>query len=550
MCGATTKRSKPEEVSVNQAGLKHAKRFDFELSLGFVDSTSLVHASRSCTSLRHTSHRAAKTMVLSLVDFFVANGDVEFTHGIACKRADVETWCGLLHSLQFEPHEVTLSAYVAERFDASISHSDIVSVKHDISESAGLGKICERYGFSEVFSPEKLNVGERTICPYDGLQAHVLTYTCPSTSVAQACKFGGALRSALSRRVKAGRLARYRVDGWGSWRLTPLLRYENYFDFDADVPFRFHLSVPPYHCLASKWVLGSPLSSSLSPTRRSLVLDLDETLIHTEVEPIHDADFSFTLSSHEGSQKMFVRIRPHAKHFLAEVAKHFEVIVFTASERPYAEHVLKNLDPTGALVEHVLCREDCTYIEGEFVKDLGSLKRDLSDVVLVDNRPEMYCYHADNGIPISSWFEDRRDCELLRLMPSLARLTSPLLSDVRSYVRHHWRTFEHVRRVSIFYNKIQHHGQNNHHDQEEEQQRLIEYDIESNSPTPPPDTPLSSPFIDSLQSPPDWLGNDLGTEVEVGEGVFYNADDAKGSLFSIGSRPLNNHYFFNDDPDM
>jgi CTD small phosphatase-like protein 2 len=422
----------------------------------------------------------------------------------------------LFHSLQHEPHEVTLSAYAAERFDSSISREDLIEHKREIIESSGITRICKRYGFSEVYRSENLCAGERNVCPYDGLPAHIFTFTAHSVSIVQASKFSGALRAAFSRRVKAGRLARYRVDGWGSWRLTPLLRYENYYDFDADTPFRFHLTVPPYSCLSSKWVLGSPLCSH-AVKRRSLVLDLDETLIHTEVEPIKDADFTFCLSSNEGTQKMYVRIRPHAKHFLAEVSKHFEVIVFTASERAYAEHVLKNLDPTGCLVEHVLCREDCTYIEGEFIKDLGALKRDLTDVVLIDNRPEMYCYHADNGVPISSWFEDRRDCELLRLMPSLARLTSQTLTDVRSYVRHHWRTFEHVKRIA--------------------------------SQMTPNNYVVASSF-DSLSSSTDWLSNDSRNDAadDEDQGSYYNDGDQKNSLFSIGtcSRSLNNHFFFKD----
>lgn len=526
MCGPT-KRRKADEVSISpkKNNAKHTKLLDwkdiFEQSLCYVDSETLVHASRSSASFKDAANKAAKTMVLSLIDFFVANGDVEFTEGIAYKRAGVETWIGLLYSLKYEPHEVTLTAFAAERFDSSISRKDVMEHKQDIMEGSGASTICKRFGFTEVFRCENLVVGERNICPYDGLPAHIFTFTAHSISIVHASKFTGALRSALSRRVKANRLARYRVDGWGSWKLTPLLRYENYFDFDADTPYRFHLSVPPYACLSSKWVLGSPLCSH-TPKRRSLVLDLDETLIHTEVEPINDADFTFCLSSNEGTQKMFVRVRPHAKHFLEEVAKHFEVIVFTASERAYAEHVLKHLDPTGCLIEHVLCREDCTYIEGEFVKDLGSLKRDLTDVVLIDNRPEMYCYHADNGVPISSWFEDRRDCELLRLMPSLARLTSVSLSDVRSYVRHHWRTFEHVERVS----QTSHNLQN----------------------MTPSESVVASPFA-TLQNS-DWL-NATSSEVggsEEGEDSYYYEDDQKNSLFSIGtcSRSLNSHFFFKD----
>ncbi len=93
------------------------------------------------------------------------------------------------------------------------------------------------------------------------------------------------------------------------------------------------------------------------------------------MEPSGKVDFRFTLAGPDGCQHMYVKTRPHAHHFLREAAKAFEVIVFTASERPYAESILRHLDPSGALVGHVFCREDCTLVEGEFIKDLAKIRR-------------------------------------------------------------------------------------------------------------------------------------------------------------------------------
>jgi len=362
------------------------------------------------------------------------------------QRSKVETWGGLAHALEEEPFEVTLTAFVAEARDAFLTEDGRTRA---IADRAGLAAVCRRFGFGEApRAPAPPRQRGTLTCPYDGLPARLMSFSCEATTVENTVKFCGALRAALGRRAAGGALARVHVDGWGSWRLTSLDRYENYYDFDPDSPFRYMLHVPPYALLAQKWPLSSPRPSPRSGLpRATLVLDLDETLIHTEVDPIADADFTFTLSSPEGCQCMHVRVRPHAEHFLNAVAAKFEVIVFTASERPYAESVLRKLDPTGCLVDHVLCREDCTFIEGEFVKDLGALKRDLKRVALVDNRPEMYCYHPDNGVPISSWFEDRRDCELLRLLPSLNRIA--VAHDVREYIASHWRTFEHVERVGL-----------------------------------------------------------------------------------------------------
>ena len=69
------------------------------------------------------------------------------------------------------------------------------------------------------------------------------------------------------------------------------------------------------------------VSESLLPPLNSqreytLVLDMDETLIHY--------DFSVRL----------FKIRPYALQFLVEMKKYFEVVVFTASVKDYADWIL------------------------------------------------------------------------------------------------------------------------------------------------------------------------------------------------------------------
>jgi CTD small phosphatase-like protein 2 len=46
-----------------------------------------------------------------------------------------------------------------------------------------------------------------------------------------------------------------------------------------------------------------------------------------------------------------VKKRPHMEYFLKQVAKQFEVVVFTASHRSYAEKLLNLIDPQRELVK-------------------------------------------------------------------------------------------------------------------------------------------------------------------------------------------------------
>lgn len=77
-------------------------------------------------------------------------------------------------------------------------------------------------------------------------------------------------------------------------------------------------------------------------------------------------------------------------------------------------------------------------MEGNFLKDLHVVNRDLTKTVLVDNSPHAFGYQVDNGIPIESWFEDPSDRELLKLAKFVKGLKGQ--DDVRPMIRHKFQS--------------------------------------------------------------------------------------------------------------
>lgn len=149
-----------------------------------------------------------------------------------------------------------------------------------------------------------------------------------------------------------------------------------------------------------------------------LVLDLDETLVHSSFLSIPHADFRFVLGFDENQVGVFVCIRPGAERFLKELGSLYEIVIFTASCQPYADQVIDYIDP-GRVVKHRLYREACTDFGGNFVKDLSRLNRNLEKIIIVDNSPSAYLLQPYNAIAISSWFDEPMDNELLNLLDFL-----------------------------------------------------------------------------------------------------------------------------------
>eukprot|EP00063_Salmo_salar_P044538 XP_014019373.1 PREDICTED: uncharacterized protein LOC106581679 isoform X1 [Salmo salar] len=191
-------------------------------------------------------------------------------------------------------------------------------------------------------------------------------------------------------------------------------------DDESDESCECEYCVPPRDQVPEKPLL--PQIKSKDAGKICVVIDLDETLVHSSFKPLNNADFIIPVEIEGTVHQVYVLKRPHVDEYLRRMGELFECVLFTASLSKYADPVSDLLDKWGAF-RHRLFRESCVFHRGNYVKDLSRLGRYLNKVIIVDNSPASYIFHSDNAVPVASWFDDMADTELLDLIPFFERLS-------------------------------------------------------------------------------------------------------------------------------
>ncbi|KAL8984884.1 MAG: hypothetical protein Q9205_001249 [Flavoplaca limonia] len=184
-------------------------------------------------------------------------------------------------------------------------------------------------------------------------------------------------------------------------------------------------------------------SSTSRVAQKTLIIDLDETLIHSlakggRMSSGHMVEVKLNAAVGYGGATLgpqhpilyYVHKRPHCDDFLRKVCKWYDLVVFTASVQEYADPVIDWLEQEKKYFSRRYYRQHCTFRNGAYIKDLSSVEPDLSKVMIIDNSPLSYVFHEDNAIPIEGWINDPTDNDLLHLIPLLEALQ--YVMDVRA----------------------------------------------------------------------------------------------------------------------
>lgn len=165
-----------------------------------------------------------------------------------------------------------------------------------------------------------------------------------------------------------------------------------------------------------KIIQKSILQKSKKKKNYVLVLDLDETLVHFSTK-----DTKFL-------------IRPYAYDFIYNLSFFFEIIIFTAAQKEYADWILDRLDQK-KIISRRFYRKNCEISKMAHNKNLCKIQKNLDNIIIVDNFPQNFEKQRNNGICIKSWFGDFEDKTLFFLENDLLNMINQRPKDVRIYMQ-------------------------------------------------------------------------------------------------------------------
>jgi len=120
--------------------------------------------------------------------------------------------------------------------------------------------------------------------------------------------------------------------------------------------------------------------------------------------------------------------------FLEELSKIFEIVIFTAATKEYADSILNIIDPDSSFIKYRLYRNHTTINTEDTVKDLNNIGRDLNKVIIIDNIQQNFKCQKNNGLLSKTWRDDVLDTQLYDFRNILMFIHEHKLENVRDII--------------------------------------------------------------------------------------------------------------------
>jgi Dullard-like phosphatase family protein len=175
-----------------------------------------------------------------------------------------------------------------------------------------------------------------------------------------------------------------------------------------------------------------PYIKSFSKKKFSLILGLEGTLIYSKF----DSNNSYYINK-ISSINNIIELRPGLIHFLSEMKKYFELIIFSLFTQKIADYIINFIEKKEKYFEYRLYVQHATIIENEFIKEIKRIGRPIDKIIIVDNFSQNYKTNKKNAINIKSYFEkncnDSTLIELEKILPKIINNGNDVRNGIEKY---------------------------------------------------------------------------------------------------------------------
>ena len=148
-----------------------------------------------------------------------------------------------------------------------------------------------------------------------------------------------------------------------------------------------------------------PFIKEKSNKKYCLIFNLNETIIHNMNLPFGEYFF----------------VRPGLFDLIDKIHDMYEIIIFASEEKKVVYDIINKIDNKN-FIDYILYKKHCIYEDGNIIKKLELIGRDMKKIIYVDNSEISAKYNKKNLYKISSWYNNIFDEELIKLGKKLINI--------------------------------------------------------------------------------------------------------------------------------
>ena len=173
-----------------------------------------------------------------------------------------------------------------------------------------------------------------------------------------------------------------------------------------------------------------------------MVLDLDETLIFCRKDKNkNNRKNNNNIYNNSLVNTKTLIMRPGLLEFLHKMKQIYELVLFSLGTSDYVNKIVNIIEEKEKFFEYILYRHHAIYSDNVYIKNLSLLGRDLKNIIIVDDVPQVFKLHKNNGICIKPFYGDiMRDKNTLKVLGNILqkiRFDADELGDIRKSLKLH-----------------------------------------------------------------------------------------------------------------